>query len=72
MPAKSKSQQAVMGMAMAMKEGKMPHSASSAAHKIMMSMSKKKIKEFASTKTKGLPKHVNLKKRMTSDGYMKS
>ena len=67
MPAKSKSQQQLMGMALAMKRGKMSHSASAKAHKVMMGMSEEKMGEYAGTKTKGLPKHAALsvlKKRL--------
>ena len=72
MPAKSKAQQRIMGMAMAMKEGKMAHSKSPAAHKIAKHMTKEEIKKFAGTKTKGLPEYKSKKKRMITDegGYM--
>ena len=69
MPAKSQAQQKMMGMALAMKKGEMPHSASKKAHEVMMGMNEKSLKEFAGTKRKGLPMKKR-KKVATSDGYM--
>lgn len=63
MPAKSKSQQHFMGMVYALKSGKLkpsklPKSVAAKVKKAAGSMSKKSAKDFASTKTKGLPKKV--------------
>ena len=56
MPAKSKSQQRLMGAALNCKRtGKC---SSSAVKKVAGSMSEKDLKDFAGTKTKGLPKRV--------------
>jgi hypothetical protein len=56
MPAKSKAQQAIMGMAHKyQKEG---GKASPAVKKIAKSMKPNDVKDFASTKTKKLPEHV--------------
>lgn len=59
MPAVSKAQQAVMGMALAARRGKMKVSElSGAALKIYKSdMTDKQIEDFASTDKEGLPKH---------------
>lgn len=54
MPAKSKAQQRFMGMEYAKKK---------AGEKTDVDMTKKQLKDFASTKLKGLPKHVKGKKR---------
>jgi hypothetical protein len=59
MPATSKAQQAFMGMVHALQQGEI--SASSVSEKVRKaaaSMSQKSAKDFASTKTKGLPQHV--------------
>ena len=58
MPSESKAEQALWGMADAIKKGEMPASKSPAAAKIARSQSLSKIREFASTKTKNLPMHV--------------
>ena len=63
MPAKSKSQQHFMGMVYALKSGKLkpsklPKSVAAKVKKAAGSMSKKSAKDFASTKTKNLPKKV--------------
>lgn len=56
MPAKSKAQQALMGMAYeAKKTGK---AASSKVASVAKGMSKQSLKDYASTSTKGLPKKV--------------
>lgn len=54
MPAKSKAQQRFMGMEYAMKK---------AGKKTDVDMTKKQLKDFASTKLKGLPGHVKKGKR---------
>ena len=59
MPAKSKAQQGLMGAAYAAKKSGKPVSAKVAA--VAESMSKKSLKDFASTPTKGLPKKVKKK-----------
>lgn len=66
MPATSKAQQRFMGMVHAVQSGKMK-SPSSKVAMAAKSMSKKSAKDFASTKTKGLPAHVvmgEMKKRV--------
>jgi hypothetical protein len=55
MPAKSKAQRRVMGMAEAYKNGDLPN-ASEMVMGIAKSMSKKQIQKFSRTKEKGLPK----------------
>lgn len=56
MPAKSKKQQRLMGMAYAAKKGELSSSKiSPEIQKIMDSMSKKQIRDFAKTKTSDLP-----------------
>ncbi|PYI92936.1 MAG: DUF3008 domain-containing protein [Verrucomicrobia bacterium] len=57
MPAKSKKQQMAAGAALAAKRGEIKKSKLKGASKQMAkSMSKKQLKEFASTKRKKLPK----------------
>jgi hypothetical protein len=57
MPAKSKKQQMAAGAALAAKRGEIKKSKLKGASKQMAkSMSKKQLKEFASTKRKNLPK----------------
>ena len=57
MPAKSKKQQMAAGAALAAKRGEIKKSKLKGASKQMAkSMSKKQLKEFASTKRKSLPK----------------
>ena len=54
MPARSKSQQALMGMALeAKRTGK---AASPEVRKVASNMSAKQLKDFAATKTKSLPR----------------
>ena len=56
MPAKSKAQQKAAGAALAAKRGERKKSSLKGASKQMAeSMSKKQLKEFASTKRKGKP-----------------
>jgi len=63
MPAKSKAQQRLMGMAHAIQAGKMPASKSPAAAKIARTMQPGDVEEFASTKLKGLPEKKNPEKK---------
>lgn len=57
MPAQSKQQQKLFGLALAVKRGEVPRSeASKEVLDIVDSMSEKSIRDFASTKHKGLPK----------------
>jgi len=55
MPAKSKKQQRIMGMAHAIQTGEMSASKSPAAAKIARTMKPADVEEFASTKLTGLP-----------------
>lgn len=62
MPAKSKAQHGIMGMALAYKRGKMKESDLPARVKnkikqIAASMSEDQLKEYTSTGTRDLPKH---------------
>jgi hypothetical protein len=59
MPAKSAAQQKAAGAALAAKRGDVPKSKLKGASKSMMSMSKKQLKEFASTKRKGKSEHAS-------------
>lgn len=59
MPATSKAQQRFIGMVHAVQTGKMKAPSSKVAE-AAKSMSKKSAKDFASTKTKGLPAHAVL------------
>ena len=64
MPSKSKAQQRFFGMVDAYKKGEMPD-ASQEVKDAAKGMTKKEVKDFASTKHKGLPNHVkNGKKRV--------
>lgn len=65
MPAKSKAQQRLMGMAYAYAKGELP-GASKEVKELAKSMSKKDLKEFAKTKHKGLPEKVKKKKKKKS------
>ncbi len=59
MPATSKKQQALFGIARAIQKGNMPASkASKAAKDIAKNVSAKEVEKFASTPTKGLPDKV--------------
>ena len=57
MPAKSKAQQRFFGMVDAYKKGELDHP-SKAIKKAAKGMTKKQVKDFASTKQKGLPEKV--------------
>jgi hypothetical protein len=60
MPAKSKAQQKAAGAALSAKRGDTKVSELRGASKSMYeSMSEKELDEFASTKRKGKPEHVN-------------
>ena len=60
MPSKSKAQQALMGMAYAVKTGEMDRSeASPEVLKLADSMTLKQLEDFASTKKEGLPQEVD-------------
>lgn len=60
MPAKSKSQQRIMALALSYKRGKLPASKVSATiRKIAKTMSTKELEKFASTSTKNLHTHTN-------------
>lgn len=61
MPAKSKSQRRLMGMARAEQEGKDTHS--SEAKHLAKTVSASKLDHFAKTKEAGLPNRVKKKKR---------
>jgi len=62
MPAKSKKQQMAAGAALAAKRGEVKKSSlKGASRQMAKSMSKKQLKEFASTKQKNLPKTKNSK-----------
>ena len=64
MPSKSKVQQATAGIAYKAKKGEIPVGMlNEAARGMYDSMSMKQLKEFASTKHKGLPKRKKPKKR---------
>lgn len=59
MPATSKAQQKLMGMAYALKKGEMkPSEASQEVKDLADSMTLKQLKDFAETKHTGLPDHV--------------
>jgi hypothetical protein len=59
MPSTSVAQQKLMGMAYALKKGEMdPEEASQEVKDLADSMTLKQLKDFASTKHKGLPDHV--------------
>jgi hypothetical protein len=59
MPARSASQQKAAGAALAAKRGEIPVSKLKGASKSMYeSMSEQQLDEFASTKRKGKPEHV--------------
>jgi len=60
MPAKSKAQQKAAGAALSAKRGDTPKSKLNGASKSMeQSMSEKQLEEFASTKRRGKPEHVD-------------
>jgi hypothetical protein len=58
MPAKSKAQQAVFGMADAIQKGKMQPKAGSPSASIAKTVPPKAVKEFASTPISGLPQKM--------------
>lgn len=62
MPSVSKSQQRLFGMAYAYNKGELP-GASKEVKQLANSLKKKDLKDFASTKHKGLPEHVKKKKK---------
>lgn len=57
--AKSKAQQKLMGMALAVKRGEYKGEPSSEVKKLAKSMSEKDLEDYASTKHKGKPEHVD-------------
>ena len=59
MPAKSAAQQKAAGAALAAKRGEAPKSKRKGASKSMLSMSEKQLEDFAHTKRKGKPEHVD-------------
>ena len=61
MPAKSKSQQRLMGMALEAKRG--GRAASPEVAKVAKGMTSTQLRDFAKTKSKGLPEHVKKKKK---------
>ena len=63
MPAVSKKQRRLMGLALSVKRGKTPKSYSKAATKAARTMSKKQLSHFAKTDEKGLPVRRKRKKR---------
>jgi len=70
MPAKSKAQQQLMGIALAVKQGKVAKSkVSKEAQKLAASMSTKELEKFAKTKHKGLPKKL---KEVATEADMES
>ena len=58
-PATSVAQQRLFGIALGIKEGRIPKSYSPEAARMAAGMSMRKLREFASTGLKGLPAHVN-------------
>lgn len=62
MPARSKSQQRLFGMAHAYNKGELPD-ASKEVKELAKSLKKKQVKDFAKTKHKGLPNKVKKKKK---------
>ena len=70
MPATSKKQQELFGIAHAIQTGKMKASqAGGAAKKIAKTVSKKSVKDFATTKTKHLPKEASFNTEAYLAGY---
>jgi len=66
-PAKSKKQHRLMGIALAIKRGKLPASYSKEAAKIAKSMTIQQLRDYAKTKEKGLPaKKSNTKRRKSN------
>ena len=71
MPAKSKSQQRFFGMVDAYKKGELKN-ASKKIKDAAKGMSKKEVKKFASTKTKGLPEKVDENKVTVNESQLRS
>lgn len=77
MPARSKSQQRLMGLAYAYKTGDVkskdlnPNYASE-VKKLAKSMSKKQLRDFAKTKHKNLPEKVEERRIMTFEKFVES
>lgn len=61
MPSESQAEQAAMGIAHAIQEGKVKPKPGTPSAEIAKSMKPADVKEFASTPHKGLPKHVRTK-----------
>ena len=60
MPAKSQAQQEAAGAALSAKRGETPVSKLQGASREMYdSMTEKELEEFAETKRRGLPEHIN-------------
>lgn len=59
MPAKSAAQQKAAGAALSAKRGDTPKSKLKGASKSMLSMSKKQLEDFAHTRRKDKPEHVD-------------
>jgi len=67
MPAKSKTQRRLMGMAYCVKEGKcklkdLPPNVRDEVKRLSRSMTKQQLRDFAKTKEKGLPRKKRKKK----------
>ncbi len=62
MPAKSAAQQKAAGAALSAKRGETPKSKFKGASKAMMSMTETQLKDFAHTRRKGKPEHVDEKR----------
>jgi hypothetical protein len=63
MPAVSKKQRRFLGIAHAIKKGKLPKTFSTEAAKVAKTMKAKELKHFAKTKEKGLPLRKKRKNR---------
>jgi len=63
MPAKSKAQQKIMGMALSYKRGEF-QDAPASIKKIAKGMTEKELEDFAGTKHKGKPEHVKSEERL--------
>jgi len=59
MPAKSAAQQKAAGAALSAKRGETPKSQLKGASKSMLSMSEGRLEDFAHTKRKGKPEHMD-------------
>ena len=72
MPALSKQQQKLFGLALAVKRGDVPKSDVSDEIKgIVKTMSEKDIEKFASTKHKGLPEKKKIKEQLSYHHFIK-